>query len=297
MTCILLLGAGGQLGQEIVASASSYRVDVAARARDQTDIGAQAAVEDALRQTRPDLVVNAGAYTKVDEAESDADEAFRVNATGPGVIARACAGAGVPLIHVSTNYVFDGMKTSPYVETDPTAPLGVYGASKLAGEAAVRAHHKKHVILRTSWVYGRFGANFLKTMLRLADERDELRIVADQRGSPTNTVDLAHVIFELAPQLVAGGENSHWGTYHFTGDGETNWCQFADEILSRRAKWVGGRPKLTPITSAEYPTPARRPTYSVLDNGLFRATFQLKAQPWQHAVQRTVDALLDRSQK
>ena len=206
------------------------------------------------------------------------------------MIASACAVASIPLIHISTDYVFDGTKTAPYVESDPTAPLGVYGASKLAGEQAIRDRHKKHVILRTSWVYGKYGANFLKTVLRLAGERSELRIVADQRGSPTNTLDLADAILALTPRLLAGGEN--WGTYHFSGDGETNWCQFADEILSRREKWTGTRPKLTPITTPEYPTPARRPANSVLSNGLFRTTFQLKARPWQESVRDTVDALV-----
>jgi dTDP-4-dehydrorhamnose reductase len=288
---ILLLGAGGQLGQEIIARAGELEIEVAARSRAQTDITEAGMVEAAVRQTRPDIVVNAGAYTKVDKAESEPDQAFRVNATGPGVIAAACAIAGVPLIHISTDYVFDGTKSSPYVESDSTAPLGVYGASKLAGEEAVRGCHKKHLILRTSWVYGKYGANFLKTMLRLAGERSELKIVADQYGSPTSTADLAEVIFKLAPKLVAGGERTNWGTYHFTGDGETNWCQFADEILRRREKWVGSRPTLTPITSAEYPTPARRPSNSVLSNDLFKTTFRLSARPWQQSVSDVVDAL------
>jgi dTDP-4-dehydrorhamnose reductase len=294
MTTLLLLGAGGQLGQEIVARAAAFDVTVAARSRADTDIADPTAVAAALDGSNPDIVVNAGAYTKVDKAETERDEAFRVNAAGPGVIAAACAARDIPLIHISTDYVFDGNKPSPYVETDPTAPLGAYGASKLAGEAAVRERHKKHVILRTSWVYGRYGANFLKTVLRLAGERSELRIVADQRGSPTNTRDLADAILELTPRLVRGGDD--WGTYHFSGDGETTWCQFADEILKAREATVGARPALTPITTAEYPTPARRPSNSVLDNGRFRTTFRLKARPWRDAVKDTVDALLRPSQ-
>jgi dTDP-4-dehydrorhamnose reductase len=265
-----------------------------ARTRAQTDIADSGSIDAAFREARPDVVVNAAAYTKVDKAESERDEAFRINATGAGLVAAACAAADVPLIHISTDYVFDGAKPTPYVESDPTAPLGVYGASKLAGETAVRSGHKKHVILRTSWVYGTYGANFLKTVLRLAGERDELRIVADQRGSPTNTRDLADAIFKLTPRLIADG--GHWGTYHFTGDGETTWCQFADEILTARAAWVGKRPVLTPITTAEYPTPARRPANSVLDNALFRTTFQVSARPWQLSVKDAVDALLGPSQ-
>jgi dTDP-4-dehydrorhamnose reductase len=290
MTTLLLLGAGGQLGQEIVARVPASGIDVVARARAQIDIADSASIDAAFRDARPDVVVNTAAYTKVDKAESERDEAFRVNATGAGLVAAACAAADIPLIHISTDYVFDGTKPTPYVESDPTAPLGVYGASKLAGEEAVRASHKKHVILRTSWVYGTYGANFLKTVLRLAGERSELRIVADQRGSPTSTRDLADAILALTPRLVAGG--GHWGTYHFTGVGETTWCQFADEILKAREAWVGKRPALTPIATAEYPTPARRPANSVLDNGLFRTTFQVSARPWQQSVKDAVDALL-----
>jgi len=290
MTRILLLGAGGQLGQETIARAAAFNAEVLPRSREQTDVGDSAGLEAALRQTRPDIVVNAAAYTKVDKAESERDEAFRVNAIAAGFIADACAAADIPLIHISTDYVFDGAKSSAYVETDPTGPLGVYGASKLAGEKAIRERHKKHVILRTSWVYGKYGANFLKTVLRLANERSELRIVADQHGAPTSTRDLADVILQLTPRLL--GDGGHWGTYHFTGDGETTWCQFADEILKAREKWLGSRPTLTPISTAEYPTPARRPSNSVLSNELFRTTFRLKGRPWRETVKDTVDALM-----
>jgi len=289
---LLLLGANGQLGQELSAAALPDDIELVARSRSQTDIADTDAVAAAFSETQPDIVVNAGAYTKVDKAESERDEAFRVNATGPGVIAAACAKSDVPLIHISTDYVFDGTKADPYVETDATAPLGVYGASKLAGEQAVRDRHKKHLILRTSWVYGKFGSNFLKTILRLAAERDELRIVADQRGSPTNTSDLAEAILSLAPRLVAGVAITDWGTYHFSGQGETNWCQFADEILKRREKWAGSRPRLMPITTAEYPTAARRPSNSVLDNRLVRTRFGLASRPWQEAARETVDQLM-----
>jgi dTDP-4-dehydrorhamnose reductase len=287
---LLLLGAGGQLGQEISASATD--IDVLGRTRAQTDIADPNAVAAALEQAQPAIVVNAAAYTKVDKAESERDEAFRVNAAGAEAVAAACARSQIPLIHISTDYVFDGTKPAPYVETDLTAPLGVYGASKLAGEEAVRQRHKKHVILRTSWVYGKFGSNFLKTILRLASERDELKIVADQRGSPTGTSDLAHAILGLAPRLASGAAEADWGTYHFTGEGETNWCQFADEILGRREKWAGSRPRLTPITTAQYPTAARRPPNSVMDNRLFQARFGLASKPWRQSVRESVDALM-----
>ena len=171
---LLLLGAGGQLGQQIAMAAVD--IDVVGRARAETDIANAEAVAAALDQAQPHIVVNAAAYTKVDKAESEKDEAFRVNASGAGVVASACAKADIPLIHISTDYVFDGTKSTAYVEADPTRPLGVYGASKLAGEEAVRERHKKHVILRTSWLYGKFGSNFLKAVLRLASEQAELKI-------------------------------------------------------------------------------------------------------------------------
>ena len=291
MTAILLFGANGQLGQEILARAPAAALDVIGRSRSQTDIANAAAVDAALRDVRPDLVVNAAAYTKVDKAETEREEAYRVNKDGAGILASACAAADVPFVHISTDYVFDGAQQKPYVEDDPVAPVGVYGASKLAGEEEVRRRHKKHVILRTSWVYGQYGSNFLKTMLRLAEERSELRVVADQRGSPTCTADLAQAVFALAPRLTRADDRS-WGTYHFTGEGETNWCQFADEILTQRARWKGSRPRLTPITTAEYPTPARRPMNSVLDNRRFRSTFGLSAKSWKLSVKESVDALI-----
>lgn len=295
MTTVLLFGANGQLGQELVAYSRPSGARLIAHSRAETDIADVARVEHAIATARPDIVVNAAAYTKVDKAESERDEAYRVNQQGAAVLASACAAADVPLLHISTDYVFDGTKPEPYVETDPTAPLGVYGASKLAGEGEIRRRHKKHVILRTSWVYGKYGSNFLKTMLRLAAERSELRVVADQRGSPTSTADLAEVILALVPRLAARDDDTVWGTYHFTGEGETNWCQFADEILNRRVKWLGSRPKLAPISTAQYPTPARRPANSVLDNSRFRSTFRLGGKPWRQSVQETVDALLSPS--
>lgn len=290
MTTLLLLGAGGQLGQEIVARSRTSGFNLVAHDRAKTDITSVEMVTRAVRHTQADIVVNAAAYTAVDKAESERETAFAVNGGGPGVLADACASPDIPLIHLSTDYVFDGTKASPYREDDLPAPLGVYGASKLAGEEAVRARHKKHLILRTSWVYGKYGRNFLKTVLRRAGEGDELRVVTDQRGSPTSTADLADAILALAFRLVGGDD--HWGTYHFSGAGEASWCQFAEEILECRARWAGNRAKLTPITSADYPAAALRPRNSVLDNSLIRTTFQLEAKPWQQAVRDTVDALM-----
>lgn len=286
MRRILVFGAGGQLGQEIVARSGAFPAQIAARSRGETDIADRASVAAALDQIRPDVVVNAGAYTKVDKAESDRDEAHRSNVLGPGIVAEECAQRDVPLIHFSTDYVFDGGKQGAYCEDDPLSPLGVYGATKAEGEDAIRQAAERHIILRTSWVYGVYGANFLKTILRLAKERDELRIVDDQYGCPTSTADLA----EAALRLAALPEH-RWGTYHFAGSGATTWHGFAREIVDRQAAFTGRRPPVSPITTADYPTPARRPANSELDSDLFHASFGWRALPWQERVREAVQTL------
>jgi dTDP-4-dehydrorhamnose reductase len=290
MITVLLFGAGGQLGQEIVARAAEFGVRIVPRARQETDIADAAMVRQCLDAFAPDIVVNAAAYTKVDQAEQDVEEAFRVNAAAPGVLAQACSAAGVPLIHFSTDYVFDGTKQSAYREDDPIAPLGVYGASKAAGEDAIRSGCARHLILRTSWVFGRYGWNFVKTVLKLAGERESISIVADQRGCPTATADLAEAVFVVAPRLVKG--DAPWGTYHFAGDGVTTWYGFAQEIVDQQALLTGRGPKVVPITSADYPTRARRPANSQLDSSKFEATFQFQAKPWQQRVHDVVGSLI-----
>jgi dTDP-4-dehydrorhamnose reductase len=258
------------------AKAISYR----ALSHAEVDIADAEAVSRALDQTRPALVINAAAYTKVDLAEQECEAAHLGNEVGPGVVAAACAAQQTPLIHISTDYVFDGAKAGAYVESDAIAPLGVYGRTKAAGEAAVRAAAKRHIILRTSWVYGEFGNNFLKTMLRLAKERDELRVVADQRGCPTSTRDIAEAILRIAPRLEAGAGAQLYGVYHFAGAGATSWHGFAIRIIDAQAEITGRRPKVVAIATADYPTPARRPANSVLDCGLFRRTFGFGARAW-----------------
>ena len=223
------------------------------------------------------MVINASAYTKVDRAETDEEAAFRANATGPEILAKACAAAGLPLIHVSTDYVFDGTKSGAYRESDPVAPLGVYGRSKSAGEEAIRRHLPQHVIVRTSWVYGIYGANFLKTILRLAGERDELRIVADQSGCPTSTADLAQALLAVAQALGEGRAVS--GTYHLAGTGVTTWHGFASRIVEAQRPFTGRSPSVVPIRTEEYPTPAQRPANSELDSALFSRTFGYTARP------------------
>lgn len=276
---ILVFGGNGQLGQELSRAAESAGVALCALPRGSVDITDASAVGRAIDQAGPSVVVNAAAYTKVDLAERETAAAEDGNVVGPAVIAAACATAGVPLVHMSTDYVFDGQKTTPYVENDPIAPLGVYGRTKAAGEARVRETLRHHVILRTAWVYGEFGNNFLKTMVRLAAERDELRIVADQRGCPTSTRDLASAILRIAPRLAAGDEL--WGTYHYAGAGIATWHGFAARIVAAQAPLTGRKPCVTPIATADYPTPARRPANSAFDCDRFARVFGFTSRPWQ----------------
>jgi dTDP-4-dehydrorhamnose reductase len=275
---ILVFGGNGQLGRELTRASAARQIPLTALPRAQADISDRAAVLEALASRRPSLVVNAAGYTKVDLAETETEAARQGNALGPAILGEACAAAGVPLVHISTDYVFDGRKLDAYVEGDPVAPLNAYGKSKAAGERAVRQATAHHLIMRTSWVYGEFGSNFLKTMLRLATTRDELRVVGDQRGCPTATRDLADAILRVAPRLIAGDEV--WGTYHYAGSGVTTWHGFASRIVAAQAPITGAKPRVTAITSAEFPTPARRPANSELDCRLFTRTFGFGGRPW-----------------
>lgn len=286
---ILVLGAGGQVGQELMGLATARGAAAVGFDRE-VDITNPAAVIGAIADHRPRLVVNAAAYTAVDKAESEEELATDVNAKGPRVVAEAAATHDVPLLHISTDYVFDGSKAGAYVETDPVAPLGVYGRSKAQGEAAVRASAPRHVILRTAWVYGRFGGNFLKTMLRLAGERDRLRVVADQRGCPTATADIAAAILAVDAGLA---ENpAIVGLFHFAGSSVTTWHGFAEEIVAAQSEYTGRTPPVDAITTADYPTPARRPANSQLDSSLFAKTFGYQAQDWRHRTREVVADLL-----
>lgn len=290
MSAMLVVGAGGQLGREVVALAGERAIALTALDRAGLDVTDGAAIERALEAARPDIVINAAAYTGVDRAESEPELAHAINAAAPGLLAQACARHGAALLHVSTDYVFDGTKRSAYVESDPIAPLGVYGASKAAGEGAVREALDRHVILRTSWVYGVHGANFLKTMLRLAGERDRLTVVADQHGCPSATRDIAEALFTAADAFRAG--TAVPGTYHFAGTGATSWHGFATEIVAQAARHTGRRPEVAAITTADYPTPARRPANSELSSALFAERFGYKAVAWQQRTAEVVDRLL-----
>ncbi len=288
---ILVFGAKGQVGSELCALAACRGVEAKGLAHENVDITDLAAVEAAVRAARPRLVVNAAAYTAVDRAESEEAQAFAVNAHGAEAIARAAERAGCPVIHLSTDYVFDGTKPGAYVETDATAPLGAYGRSKAEGEERVRAENPHHIVLRTAWVYSRYGGNFLKTMLRLARERDELKVVADQRGCPTSTIDIAEAILAIDHVVTKGA--ACYGTYHFAGTGATTWHGFASAIVAAQAEATGRRPEVRAITTADYPTPARRPANSELDSGLFAEVFGVRAHDWRARTTETVAALLE----
>ena len=257
----LLTGAGGQVGWEIARQAAAHHIPLEGFPRNDLDITRLDSIRQAMGRSRPELVINAAAYTKVDLAESEPDAAIRINRTGPGLLAECCAGAGIPMIHISTDYVFDGCSKVPYLETDPLSPLGVYGRSKAEGEAEVRRKLSRHLIVRTAWVYGVHGSNFVKTMLRMGRERDHLRVVDDQSGCPTAASDIADAILTLARRINAGGEIP-WGTYHYCGDGVISWHRFAVEIF-RVAREFGYpfSPEIEPIPSSRISDTGQTPGF------------------------------------
>lgn len=274
---ILLTGANGQVGWEIARRGPA--LGVSPFGHGELDITNAGHVREVIARTKPRVVVNAAAYTAVDKAESERELAFAVNEAGPRNLAQACADLDIPLIHISTDYVFDGAKPAPYVEDDPVAPLGVYGASKLAGERAVSQSGARAIILRTAWVYGAHGNNFVKTMLRLGAERDVLRVVDDQRGCPTAAADIAGTVLALAGRLSAGAANpSLFGIFHCVGSAETTWFGFARGIFE--AANLAKTPRVEPIRTADYPTPARRPANSVLDCSKLAAVHGMTMPPW-----------------
>lgn len=300
MTRLLVVGATGQVGRELRRSLQPLG-EVVATSRDgrlqdgcacqAVDLSDLAGLEHLVAQIKPSAVINAAAYTAVDKAESDREAAFAINGLAPGALARACARATIPFVHYSTDYVFDGEGTAPYREDAPTAPLGVYGASKLAGEEAVRAAGGQHLILRTAWVYGAHGHNFLRTMLRLGAERDELRVVADQTGSPTPASLIADVTAIALSQALASAQTS--GTWHLVAAGETSWHGFAEAIFEEAvaAGLLPRAPRVMPITTADYPTPAKRPAYSRLDTSRLEHDFGVALPDWRQALARVIDEL------
>lgn len=286
---LMVIGTSGQLATELHAQAPAGQLEVVPATR--VDLTQPEQVLALLDRHRPGLVLNAAAYTAVDRAESEAELAHAVNGRGPRLLAEWCRAHDAALFHVSTDYVFDGRKPSAYVESDRPAPLGVYGASKLEGELAVQAALERHLIVRTSWVFSAHGNNFVKTMLRLARERDELRVVADQLGRPTAAADLARVLWLLA-QRVAQGSELDWGTYHFAGAGETSWWGLAEATVAEQASLTGRRPAVTAIATADYPTPAERPKNSRLDTSRFEDAFGISPRPWRDDLREVVRQLV-----
>jgi dTDP-4-dehydrorhamnose reductase len=266
---ILLTGANGQVGWELKRTLAPLG-DLTALGRAELDLTQPERILEVVRAAKPEIIVNAAAYTAVDKAESERDAAFAVNAAAPGTLAEEAKRTGALLVHYSTDYVFDGAKSSPYVENDAPNPLNVYGASKLAGERAIGKSGCRHLILRTSWVYGPRGSNFFLTMLRLARERPELRVVDDQVGVPTSSLAIARATAQLLPLDARG-------LYHVSAAGETSWCGFARAILAR----AGIATPVVPIGTGDYPTPARRPRNSRLDCSRLRADFGLTLAPWE----------------
>lgn len=293
---ILLFGANGQVGTELRRSLAPLGEVVAATrsgtlddggACEVADFDAPASLPALVERIAPDVVVNAAAYTAVDRAESDRDAAFRANAEAPARIAEACAARGARLIHYSTDYVFDGHGTRPYREDDPTAPAGVYGASKRAGEEAILARGADHLILRTAWVYAAHGKNFLRTMLRLAAERDALRVVADQTGTPTSAALIADMTARVLARRDVGGIR------HLTAAGQTTWHGFAEAIVAgAHARGLLARAvPVEPIATADYPTPAARPAYSVLDTSRLAADLDVRLPDWTAGLAAVLDEL------
>jgi len=285
---LLVIGSNGQLGWELCRQGKERSHDLIPLDLPEFDITDKSALFDTVKRSHPDLVINAAAYTAVDKAESEPDAAFAVNRDGPCYIAVACAEKGIPLVHVSTDYVFDGKKTGPYLETDPVAPIGVYGKSKAEGEAEVRRNLKEHIIIRTSWLCGVHGNNFVKTMLCLGREREELRVVDDQHGCPTFAVDLAEAILTIA-SIIEKGKNISWGTYHYCGAGSTTWYGFASKIFEiAKTHDTLKLKKVIPIATSEYPTPAKRPANSVLDCTLLERNFGISPKPWSESLARMI---------
>ncbi len=287
---ILVFGARGQVGREIVSLAAARGLPVVGLSRTDADITNETTVRAALEVHRPSVVVNGAAYTSVDRAEREPEIVAVANVTGPAVLAAVCASTNVPLIHLSCDYVFNGAKKTAYVEGDRVAPISVYGRTKAEGEAKVRELMPRHVILRSSWIYGPHGQNFLRNVLKLASERDELRVVGDQIGCPTATIDIAEAVLAVARKLA--GEAKVSGIFHFAGSGATSRYGFAAEIVQRQAVFTGRAPKVTEIKMAEYPVAAKRPLNCELDSSRFRAAFGYGAAPWQHRVAEVVAALL-----
>ena len=294
---ILVVGKEGQLAQSLREAGHHHGINLVAVGRPDLDLLDRDSIARAIHHTDPQLVINASAYTSVDRAESEPERAFAINAAGAGWVAELCRHNDVPIIHVSTDYVFDGSNPEPYVEDDRVAPIGVYGQSKLEGEQRVAAANPKHIILRTAWVISPFGNNFLKTMLRLAGSRNEIDVVNDQTGSPTYAPHLAKAILSIARLVhaqAATTQHELWGIFHATAPDEATWYDLAREIFQQSARSGGPNPRVHPIATVDYPTPARRPANSRLDCRKLARVFGLYLPGWRQGVAECVARLCSR---
>jgi dTDP-4-dehydrorhamnose reductase len=290
---VLVTGATGQLASSLGEAGARRGVNIVAVERPDLDLAEPDTIEAAIGRASPSLVVNTAAYTAVDQAESDAAAAHAVNAEGAGAVAAVCDKLRIPIIHISTDYVFDGCKEGPYVESDPASPISVYGRSKLEGERRVAAACRRHLILRTSWLYSPFGHNFVKTMLRLGGSRPEIAVVDDQVGNPTYAPHLAEAVLEIARRLLAEPHRDHpWGVYHTAGSGSTTWRAFAEAIFGCSRDLGAPSVRVRPISTAEYPTPARRPANSQLDCAKLERAFGIKLPSWKVGTQDCVVRLM-----
>ncbi|MGN8020202.1 dTDP-4-dehydrorhamnose reductase [Phyllobacterium sp. 22229] len=290
---IVVTGRDGQIVRSLVERVASHpAVQLFAVGRPEFDLSRPKSVFAVIRSIRPDIVISAAAYTAVDQAEDEPEQAYAINAVGAGAVAQAAAEIGAAVIHLSTDYVFAGEGKRPYTEDDATVPCSVYGQTKLAGEALVASVNSRHLILRTAWLYSPFGKNFVKTMLRLAVDRDSVSVVSDQWGNPTSAIDIADGILHMANRLRVDTQFSAFGIYHLAGTGRTNWSTFARAIFQESRDEQGPFADVKDILTSEYPTKARRPLNSSLNTEKFHAMFGWKPSAWQESIRATVQRLL-----
>lgn len=289
---IAVTGKKGQIVSALLERGLQGGVDIVALGRPELDLAEGETIHATLTKLKPDVVVSAAAYTAVDRAETEPALAFSLNADGPRIIAQVANELGVPIVHLSTDYVFAGDKDGLYVETDGTGPVSTYGLSKLAGEKGVAVANPNHAILRTAWIYSPFGANFLRTMLRLAESRDEVRVVADQFGSPTSALDVADAIISISKRICEDSDPKLRGVFHLTGSGEATWADFAEVIFAELEQKAGKVVKVDRITTLDYPTPAKRPANARLSNDKLREAFGIVLPDWRLSTKVVLDRLI-----
>ncbi len=289
---LLIIGSKGQLGSELVIECKKNDFSFLGLDLPEFNISDPPQVEKTLADFKPSIVINASAYTNVDKAETVQEIAFAVNSDGPANLAVSCDKSRIPIIHISTDYVFDGSKGQPYTESDPVSPLGVYGKSKEEGERKLRSILKQHIILRTSWLYGTFGNNFVKTMLRLGNEKEIIKVVSDQYGCPTCAADLAVAVMHISKQIRQNLKIA-WGTYHYCGLGITTWHKFAKAIFEIASQYKNYKvSRVEAITTAQYPTKTKRPAFSALNCSLIKKHFGINTKPWQESLEKTIERIL-----